>query len=535
MHTKKSLAILVVAIFVVFSFVSSIDKASAGLECPINWDDCDCDGTCEMDVSSDPFNCGKCGNVCASRNCVNGSCAPVIGGLIPCGRLFDNPDTTWSEQEDCKICHTILFMNNVIDYLIEIVALIAILVIVIGGMFYISSAGDASKTAIAKTTITKVLYGFVIVFIAWVAVNTSMVLFGFDDPLGDGSWHKFDCELMSGPITNYYCGDGSVDNPNDDGIAEVCDPKELKNDFIARTGLTGEDWVEEIYACDPITCDFGCAGDPLVNEIGEGCYQPNLAGGGLGTACQKGRYICDFNTDTVICQNTFNDISYRLAGDFCGDVYDYCCDDSSAELADGLIGTAPFDIIRATVGDLKAGATGFMALPGPCLGGRYANLTTGLWCGGVPPGGAKAGIGFRCDDVCKNVGKICVGVGLTDPSINSCIYIQHDEGANLNECNNNTSIINLSLPINQASTNCDAWFGMFYYSTIAQHWSTGYDDYEFYCGRESLDNYWHYVNNTPARWNYNVTPNTPGVCRPLAGDTCEFHGFDLVETACYCL
>ncbi len=538
---KIGFALLFFFVFVISFSILPINNVSAGLECPAGFGDCDCDGTCETDVLSDPNNCGRCGIVCDSGECTMGFCdaiVPVLGGLVPCGRDFDDDTTSWNEKEDCTICHLVILTDNVIDYLLGLAGIIAVLSLIIGGLLYITSAGSSNSITTAKTAFRKSLYGFVVVFVVWVAVNTTMVLFGFDDPLGDGSWHKFDCDLAGAdPVINYYCGDGVVTNPNDNGIAEVCDPMELKSTFIARTGLTGADWVETIYACDPTTCTLGCAGDPLVAQIGEGCYQPNLAGGGVGGACQKGRYVCDFSTGTVVCHNTFNDSGYKLAGDYCSDVYDYCCDSNSIELADGLIGSSPFDIVRATVGDLEAGATGLMAIR------NAANLTTGLWGGRLPgnpsgTGGWAAGTGFRCDNVCKNVGKICVGVGLTDPSIASCIYIQHDEGANLNECNNNTNIINLSLPVNQASTNCDAWFAMFYYSNYngdGRHWSTGYDDYQFYCARESLDHYWHYANNRPARWNYAITPNTPGVCRPAAGDTCEFHGFDLVETACYCL
>ena len=417
---KHGLATFVV--FISFVFMGSVGGVSAGLECPVNWDDCDCDGTCEMDVSSDPFNCGKCGNVCASKNCVNGSCAPVIGGLVPCGRLFDNPDTVWSEQEDCKLCHTIVLADSFIDYLVGIAAFVAILAIVVGGMFYISSAGNASKVTIAKIAITKSLYGFVIVFVAWVAINTAMVLFGFEDPLGDGSWHKFDCELISGPITNYYCGDGLVNNLNDDGIAEVCDPKELKNDFIARTGLTAEDWVEEIYACNPVTCDFGCAGDPLVGDIGKGCYKPILADGSMGSTCQKGIYICDFTlgSPAVVCKNTYNDSSYKLAGDFCSDVYDYCCSFKEGEIT---LNNARIDISNLGINRIK-----------------HPEAWTD----------SGANPAFHCDDVCKDAGQICVGVGLTDSVIaTGCLGVTCHSGS---DCTGNTGNIDCrqSFPFTRA-------------------------------------------------------------------------------------
>lgn len=424
---KKIEIILVVAVFILSFFVLSANNSYAGLECPAGFDDCDCDGTCETNILSDPFNCGKCGNVCVS--CVSGSCASITGGLVPCGRLSDDPGTVWSEQEDCKLCHTIVLANSIIDYLIGIAAIIAIFTIVIGGILYISSVGNAGRVAAAKTAITKSLYGFVIVFIAWVAINTCMVLFGFDDPLGDGSWKKFDCELMSGPITDYYCGDGSVNNPNDDGIAEVCDPKESKSSFIMRTGLTVEDWVETIYACDPVACDLGCIGDPLEDEIGEGCYLDlNNNGARDANECQKGRYVCDFSTDIVVCENTYSDLSYKLTGDMCLDVYDYCC-----ERFNDWDGFDPAVFNGAQI--IYPGSTYSCSADG-CDGhvesgaGDINYIQATDFVGSTPNPPYTFYYTYNCDEVCKNHGgEICIGVGLSNLNTHSCYNVRCDSGA----------------------------------------------------------------------------------------------------------
>ena len=313
--------------------------------------------------------------------------------------------------------------DSVVDYLIEIAAFVAILIIVIGGMLYISSAGDANKVIIAKTAITKVIYGFVVVLIAWVAINTIMVLFGFNDPLGDKSWHKFDCELMSGPITNYYCGDGRIDNPNDDGVAEVCDPKETEVAYLIRNpGNSSADWVEEIYACSPLTCTLGCAGDPLVNEIGKGCYEPILADGSIGGTCQKGVYVCDFTLGppAVVCKNTYNNSSYKLAENYCSDVYDYCCSFKESEIT--------LNEARTDISNL--GAT------------RIKHPEAWTDSGANPA--------FHCDDVCKNAGQICVGVGLTDSVMaTGCLGVTCHAGS---DCTGNTGNIDcrLSFPFTRA-------------------------------------------------------------------------------------
>jgi len=462
---KKSKTILAVVVFMVSFFALSAGNASAGLECPAGFGDCDCDGTCETDVLIDPNNCGRCGIVCASGNCTNGFCdavVPVLGGLVPCGRDFDDDTTLWNEKEECKLCHFVILADNVIDYLLGIVGLVAVLSLVVGGMLYITSSGNSNLVTTAKTAFRKSLYGFVVVFIAWVATNTTMVLFGFDDPLGDGSWKMFDCNLeTAAPIINYYCGDGVVTSPNDDGIMEVCDPMERKSVFISRktashgncvngdgncppdcfTAIDNDcvnvtsaaAWARTIYSCSAGSCDFGCAGDPLADEIGGGCYQPILADGSIGDACQKGRYVCDFSTNTVVCQNTYNDPAYKLAGDYCADVYDECCVDAGSALA-----TMSFNKVRIPAMPLCANTY--------CTWGVSCNFS-----------GCSNSI--TCDEVCKNNGgEICIGVGLMNSTTFQCVYIVHNLG-NIT-CSDGSSNHDCGDPGNLTTINCrDRLFG----------------------------------------------------------------------------
>lgn len=54
---------------------------SCELVCDAGWGDCDGDAStgCELDVTSDPLNCGACGNTCglAAPMCISGTCSPV--------------------------------------------------------------------------------------------------------------------------------------------------------------------------------------------------------------------------------------------------------------------------------------------------------------------------------------------------------------------------------------------------------------------------------------------------------------------------
>ena len=129
-------------------------------------------------------------------NCYAAAPPPsVTGGLVPCGRDLNNPATPWNETADCQLCHFVILADNIVDFLMKMVTIIAVLALVIGGLIYIKSAGNTSLILSAKQNFNKILYGFTVVFIAWVAVNIAMVLFGFSDPLGNGSWAVFDCNV----------------------------------------------------------------------------------------------------------------------------------------------------------------------------------------------------------------------------------------------------------------------------------------------------------------------------------------------------
>jgi len=354
------------------------------------------------------------------------------------------------------------------------------------------------------------------------------------------TWNQVSCNVGTTtfipPGLPTFCGDTIVQTPNKSGFNEQCESREAWPFFQARGGGTKAQWVESIYKCKP-NCTLGCAGVPNESKIGEGCYL-DLNNNGIKDAaeCQKGKYVCDFATNTVKCTNVYGDASFKGMPQFQGcPLYDYCCNSGSAELADGEINSNPFTIVKANVSDIVAGASGILT---------YANLGAGTFCSpqpgcvGSPLAGFGAGKGFRCDDVCKNVGKVCVGVGFTDPSLNSCVYVRHDDGSAPGGCNNNgRTAISMDLPANQAATNCDAWFGMFYYSNsggTGLHYSTGYDNYVYYCTDNDPLNFWTIYQPGAGYSGFNVTPNN-SICRPTAPDTCGFHGFDLIETACYCM
>ncbi len=110
------------------------------------------------------------------------------GGLIPCGRNTDDPSTAWNECEECDLCSMILMGQLLIELLMKLAVIFAALAIVAAGLAYMFAAGKAEIIGKAKDMIKYALIGFVIVFIAWVAVDGVLSVMGYIDPL-DGKWY----------------------------------------------------------------------------------------------------------------------------------------------------------------------------------------------------------------------------------------------------------------------------------------------------------------------------------------------------------
>ena len=186
-------------------------------------------------------------------------------GLVPCGRILDNPATSWNETEPCNLCHVVIMSNDIINYLIKLAGTMALLGLVAGGFLYAIAGGSSAAMANAKNVIVKTIKGFFIVLLTWLFVSILMVIFGFYDPIGDGSWAKFDCGLNTTPT---FCGDGIING------LEVCDGgmQTCETTFDSGT-CTG------IPVTGTQTCNACCSG---WNEC---VAAPPVETGGTSSAC----------------------------------------------------------------------------------------------------------------------------------------------------------------------------------------------------------------------------------------------------------
>lgn len=93
-------------------------------------------------------------------------------GLVPCGGPGDI-------YKDCELCHFIMMIKNIMDFLVNTSFIVVSLMVAVGGIMYLT-AGGGSRIETAKKTITGALIGFVIIISSWLIVNSILLAMGYN-------------------------------------------------------------------------------------------------------------------------------------------------------------------------------------------------------------------------------------------------------------------------------------------------------------------------------------------------------------------
>jgi len=140
---------------------------------------------------------------------------PVLAaGLIPCGGnprccdngeaeghldcVTDDPDNPSDCEFRCQFCDIFVMLQRVINFILfTIVPPLAVLLIVAGGaLFIFGSSFDPGLISQGRAIIQSVAIGLVIVYGAWIFVNTFFVFIGLaNSDLGQkiGDWFQINC------------------------------------------------------------------------------------------------------------------------------------------------------------------------------------------------------------------------------------------------------------------------------------------------------------------------------------------------------
>lgn len=89
----------------------------------------------------------------------------IAAGLVPCG----GPG-----EEACQACHAVLLISIVVRYLVMILGTVAAIMIAVSGLRLVVSVGDAGAKAKAKSMISSLIIGYVIVLAGWMLIDIGL-------------------------------------------------------------------------------------------------------------------------------------------------------------------------------------------------------------------------------------------------------------------------------------------------------------------------------------------------------------------------
>ena len=143
-------------------------------------------------------------------------------GLVPCGNGVPTAgNTQWADE--CTICFLQQLAINVMEWFITIAVVVATALFVNTGILYVLSPSNPGNIAKAHHLFFATLIGMIIVFSAWMIINTVMVvLYNDDDNVSFGDWKGILCSegtTGGGFVGNTGGGGGNstTNPPNSNG------------------------------------------------------------------------------------------------------------------------------------------------------------------------------------------------------------------------------------------------------------------------------------------------------------------------------
>jgi len=110
----------------------------------------------------------------------------VQAALVPCGG---------EGQPACQLCHLFVMFDNIVRFILhDIVPPAAILMIVIAGIMFFFYADDPDSVNKAKSIIKSVVIGLILIYAAWIIINTFFAIIGVEHWTGlKEGWFKINC------------------------------------------------------------------------------------------------------------------------------------------------------------------------------------------------------------------------------------------------------------------------------------------------------------------------------------------------------
>lgn len=187
--------------------------------------------------------------------------------FVPCG--------TSGNDTPCTLCHIVIMGKGIMDWGMQVMAAIGLVVITAMGIMYIVSAGDEGMIKNAKSGIKSSLIGVGVMLGAWLIVNTLLLLVAQETDASKNpivglyttNGYKFSCTNQSASG-----GAGGGGAATTSGTSATCtDPTTLK------TALSGGGTVCSggSFSC-PATCDTSAWNTDIATAAGSSGISANF-------------------------------------------------------------------------------------------------------------------------------------------------------------------------------------------------------------------------------------------------------------------
>lgn len=94
---------------------------------------------------------------------------PTVGALDPLADVCDSSkDSAICKNQDDDLTKTV---GDLVKVLLFVVGLLAVVMIIVSGIFYVISTGDAPKVAKAKNTLTYSIVGLIVALLAYAIIS----------------------------------------------------------------------------------------------------------------------------------------------------------------------------------------------------------------------------------------------------------------------------------------------------------------------------------------------------------------------------
>ncbi|MHA1795612.1 MAG: hypothetical protein ACTSUK_05835, partial [Promethearchaeota archaeon] len=115
---------------------------------------------------------------------------PKKAGLIPCGKMIDDPDTPWDERESCEIKHLFLLLHIVWSFILKVlIPIFLVLNIIATGALLVFSFNKTTALLKIKSIWKAFGIGTAIILFSWLAINCLLQILEYNVNIW-GSWYK---------------------------------------------------------------------------------------------------------------------------------------------------------------------------------------------------------------------------------------------------------------------------------------------------------------------------------------------------------